>query len=217
VAGFEQVLLVILKELGLVGVFFVSFLGASSVFIPIPYHLLIFWIGANTDYNLYLIVALAGAGSALGEMVGYMAGFAAKYALSEKRKRRFDAMLKVLLRYKKVWPLLIFFFALTPLPDDLLFVPLGLVHFNFVRAFIPCLLGKLVMFYVLVAGGRYIGDLAREIVGGEGDVSLMFTLATIVIFAVIVVVMAKIDWEKILARYEGYLAYFGVSKTEEEK
>ncbi len=215
-AGFEQLLLTILKELGLVGVFFVSFLGASSVFIPIPYHLLIFWIGANTDYNLYLIVALAGAGSALGEMVGYMAGFAAKYALGEKRKRRFDAMLKVLLRYKKVWPLLIFFFALTSLPDDLLFVPLGLVHFSFIRAFIPCLFGKLIMFYALVAGGRYVGDLARGIVGGEGEVSMMFTIATIVVFIVIIVVMAKIDWEKILAKYEGYLTYFGVSKEEEK-
>jgi len=207
VAGVEEFLISVMQELGLIGVFAASFLGASSIFIPVPYHVLIFWLGANTQYNLYLIVAAAGAGSALGEMVGYMAGYAAKRVLSEKRKRKIDAMLKVLLRHKRIWPLLIFLFAFTPLPDDVLFVPLGLVHFGFVRAFIPCLLGKMFMFYLLVAGGRYVGDIAREVLGGPGEVNILFTIASIIAFAVILLVMLKIDWEKILAKYEEYLSH----------
>ncbi|RLI34553.1 hypothetical protein DRO53_03275 [Candidatus Bathyarchaeota archaeon] len=206
-AGLEQLLAQLLQELGILGVFAVSFIGASSIFIPIPYHVLIFWIGANTHYNIYLLVAAAGLGSALGEMVGYLAGYAAKKVFSEQRRRRLDAMLRVLLRHKKIWPLLIFFFALTPLPDDVLFVPLGLIQFGFARSFIPCLAGKLFMFYLLVAGGRYVGDVARGILGEGGGVNLLFTVASIIAFAIILIAMMKIDWEKILSKYEEYLSH----------
>ena len=205
-AGFEEFLTVIMQELGVLGVFAVSFIGSSSIFFPIPYQILFFWMGANTQYNVYLIVAAAGAGSALGEMVGYMTGYAAKRIFSESRRRRFDAMLKILLKHKRIWPLLIFLFALTPLPDDVLFIPLGLVHFGFFRAFIPCLLGKTLMFYLIVAGGRYMGDVARGMFEG-GDVNILFTIASIIAFAVILIVMVKIDWEKVLEKYEKYLSH----------
>ncbi|RLI14619.1 MAG: hypothetical protein DRO43_03520 [Candidatus Hecatellales archaeon] len=203
----EQALLEIVQELGVLGVFAASFIGASSIFIPIPYHVLIFWVGANTNYNVYLIVAAAGLGSAIGEMVGYGAGYAAKRVFSETRRRRLDAMLKVLLRHRKIWPLLVFLFALTPLPDDVIFVPLGIVRMDFVRVFVPCVFGKLAMFYVLVAGGRYLGDAARGVLSG-GEVNVMITAASIIVFIIILVIMLKIDWEKILAKYESYLSRF---------
>jgi len=206
-AGIEQVLLNIVQELGMLGVFAASFIGASSIFIPIPYHVLIFWVGANTNYNVYLIVAAAGLGSALGEMVGYGAGYAAKRVFSETRRRRLDAMLKVLLRHRKIWPLIVFLFALTPLPDDVIFVPLGIVRMDFARVFIPCIFGKLAMFYVLVAGGRYLGDVARGILSG-GEVNMIITAASIIVFIIILVIMLKIDWEKVLAKYESYLSRF---------
>lgn len=201
----EQILLEIVRELGIVGVFAASFIGASSIFIPIPYHVLIFWVGANTDYNVYAVVIAAGIGSAAGEMVGYGAGYAAKKVFSEARRRKLDAMLKVLLRHRKIWPLIVFLFALTPLPDDVIFVPLGIVRMDFTRVFVPCIFGKLTMFYVLVAGGRYLGDIARGVLGG-GEVNLMLTAASIIIFIIILIIMLKIDWEKILAKYEGYLS-----------
>jgi membrane protein YqaA with SNARE-associated domain len=205
--GIEQALLSIVQELGVLGVFAASFIGASSIFIPIPYHVLIFWVGANTNYNVYLIVAAAGLGSALGEMVGYGAGYAVKRVFSETRRRRLDAMLKVLLRHRKIWPLLVFLFALTPLPDDVIFVPLGIVRMDFVRVFVPCVFGKLAMFYVLVAGGRYLGDAARGILSG-GEVNVMITAASIIVFIIILVIMLKVDWEKVLAKYESYLSRF---------
>lgn len=205
--GVEGILFTIVRELGIVGVFAASFLGASSIFIPIPYHVLIFWVGANTNYNVYVVVAAAGLGSALGEMVGYGAGYAAKRVFGENRRRKLDAMLKVLLRHRKVWPLLVFIFAFTPLPDDIIFVPLGILRMDFLRVFIPCILGKLAMFYVLVAGGRYLGDVARGVLSG-GEVNLLITIASIIIFIIILVAMLKIDWEKILAKYEGYLSRF---------
>jgi membrane protein YqaA with SNARE-associated domain len=201
--GVEQLLWDLARQLGFVGVFLISFIGASSVIIPIPYTVVILWLGLNMPINPYMLAAVAGLGSAVGELSGYILGYAAKHVVSEKRKRKFDAMLKILMRHKNIWPLLIFLFALTPLPDDILFVPLGLLHFNFLRAFIPCIIGKLAMFYMLVFGGKYLGGIASSLVGGGGPVTtLVFTVITFAALLVTVFVIWKIDWEKVLEKYE---------------
>ncbi len=45
--------------------------------------------------------------------------------------------------FDKYGPATIFLFALTPLPDDLLFIPLGVMRYPFWKAFIPALFGKM--------------------------------------------------------------------------
>ena len=56
-------------------------------------------------------------------------------------------MVKLFDRYG---PAAIFFFALTPLPDDLLFIPLGVMRYPFLKAFIPALFGKTLMMFILL-------------------------------------------------------------------
>jgi len=208
--GVEAAFYGLATQLGFIGTFLVSFIGASSILIPIPYQAIVFWVGVNTDINPYILILSAGLGSAVGELVGYFIGYAAKHVISERRKRRFDAMLRILMRHKNIWPLLIFIFALTPLPDDLLFIPLGIIHFSFLRAFLPCLVGKVAMFYVLIFGGRYASDILSPMLGGEGSyiTTLIFTVATVAILIVTIFGMLKVDWEKILVKYEGLMRAF---------
>jgi membrane protein YqaA with SNARE-associated domain len=202
--GVEQFFIGLASQLGLASVLILSFLGASSILFPIPYHPFIFLIGLNAEQPL-LVVIFAGVGAAVGELTGYVLGYVAEKAVGEKRKRRFEALLKILMRHRRVWPLLIFFFALTPLPDDLLFIPLGLVRFHFLRAFIPCLLGKLAMFSILVYGGRYFGEIVLSFFGGETEMSTVAIILAAIFLVVIVVGMWKIDFEKLLIKYEGLM------------
>jgi membrane protein YqaA with SNARE-associated domain len=202
--GVEQFLLGLASQLGLASVLILSFLGASSILFPIPYHPFIFLIGISSEQPL-LVVIFAGVGAAVGELTGYILGYAAKSVVGEKRKKRFDALLKLLMRHRRIWPLLIFLFALTPLPDDLLFIPLGLVRFHFLRAFIPCLLGKLAMFSILVYGGRYFGEIVLSFFGGETEMSTVAIILAVVFLVVIVIGMWKIDFEKLLVKYESLM------------
>ena len=203
-SGVEQLIVGIASQLGLAGVLVLSFLGASSILFPIPYHPFIFLIGVSSN-NPLLVVVFAGVGAAVGELTGYILGYAAKSVVGEKRKRSFDAILKLLMRHKRIWPLLIFLFALTPLPDDLLFIPLGLVRFNFLRAFIPCLLGKLIMFSILVYVGKYFGEIILSFFGGETEMTTVVWILAAIFLAVIIMGMWKIDFEKLLAKYEGLM------------
>lgn len=198
----ESLLYSLAIQLGFIGVFLVSLIGASSIVFPIPYTVVIFWLSANTNLNPILLMVSAGIGSALGEVVGYSVGYAAKGVVGEKTKKRFDAMLKVLMKHKNIWPLLVFLFAFTPLPDDLIFIPLGLARFNFFRVFFPCLVGKLAMFYVIIMGGKYVGLFIRSFPERVSPfLPLALTLATAMLLGLIVFLVWKIDWEKFLAKH----------------
>ena len=92
----------------------------------------------------------------------------------------------------------IFFFALTPLPDDLLFIPLGIMRYKFVKAFVPSLLGKLLMSFILAYSGYLSIGFIRDLLGGGG---LIGALVTVILLIVIMVAILKIDWEKVFEKY----------------
>jgi membrane protein DedA with SNARE-associated domain len=180
-------------QYGYLGIFVVSFIGAASVVFPIPYTLVIFYLGTLSFFNPLLIAVSGGAGSALGEFFGYFLGYYGRAALSEERQRKLSYVVKVFSRYGAI---AIFIFALTPLPDDLLFIPLGIMRYPFLKAFIPSLAGKILMCLILAYGGRLSVDIIERFVGEEGGyLGIIFST---VLLIVVLVLLIKIDWEKIL-------------------
>jgi len=173
-----------------------SFIGASSIIFPIPYTIIIFLIASK--YDPILLAVFGGAGAALGEFTGYLLGFYGRKILSEERRRKMEALVKLFGRYG---PLAIFLFALTPLPDDLLFIPLGILRYRFIKAFIPALLGKILMIYLLAYFGRVGADVIL-LIFGEGNLWIG-TIITAVLLAIILVMLLRIDWEKVLQKYIG--------------
>lgn len=134
-------------------------------------------------------------GSGLGEFVGYLGGYAGRRFVGEEREKQFDAMLRIFNRYGAP---AIFFFALTPLPDDLLFIPLGLARYNFWKAFIPCVAGKFAMAYIIVKFGEMVGYFT----GG----GWLTALATAIMLILVIYFVFRADWVEIankLAPEEG--------------
>jgi membrane protein YqaA with SNARE-associated domain len=187
-------------QYGYFGVFLMSLLGSMSIFFPIPYTVVIFTLGTVEEFNPLLIALASGVGSAVGEFSGYLLGLGGRKIISEKSKRKMDFLLKV---FGKFGPLAIFLFALTPLPDDLLFIPLGVMRYNLLKAFIPALIGKLCMSLIIVYSARFTIGIIREIFGVESDwmsalIGMVIALALLVI---IFIIMFKVDWEKIFEKY----------------
>lgn len=181
-------------QFGYFGVFFISLIGAMSIIVPIPYTLVIYLLGSFL--NPFFVAVSGGLGSALGEFSGYVLGYYGRAVLSEERRKKMDYMMKVFYRYGFA---AIFFFALTPLPDDLLFIPLGIMRYQFVKAFIPAILGKMLMCFILAYSGYLSIGIINTIFGGEsGWLGLVITSALLII---VIVVILKIDWEKVFKKY----------------
>ena len=177
------------------GVFFISFIGSLSIFFPIPYTIIILVLG-SAGWNPLLLAVAGGLGSAVGEFSGYALGYYGARFVGEERRRKMNFFVKI---FDKYGPLAVFLFALTPLPDDLLFIPLGILRYKFWKTFIPCLAGKFLMCFILAYFGRLFENLARLIFGEEG--SWIGMAITIVALFVILYVLLKVDWEKMFKKY----------------
>jgi len=185
-------------QYGYFGIFLISFVGAVSIFFPTPYTVIIFALGSTFE-PLWIAVA-AGIGSAVGEFSGYLLGLGGRKVISGRYKEKMEFLVKV---FNKFGLVTIFLFALTPLPDDLLFIPLGVMRYSIVRAFVPALIGKFCMNLIVAYSGRFSIQIIRDIFGVEGDwVSALIGMVLAVVLLVIVfVVMFRVDWEKYFEKY----------------
>jgi len=186
-------------QYGYFGVFLASLLGSVSIFFPVPYTLILFTLGSIESFNPVMLSVASGLGSGLGEFSGYLLGLSGRRIISDKNKRKMDYLLKLFGRF---WPFAIFLFALTPLPDDLIFIPLGVMQYSLLKAIIPALIGKFCMSLIIVYSARFTVHIAREIFGveGEGFSALISMIVASVSLVIIFIVMFKVDWEKIFEK-----------------
>ena len=189
-----------LLQYSYIGVFVISFIGAMSIIVPIPYTIVILTLGLEGMNPLWLTVA-AGVGAGLGELYGYLLGYYGRVAISEDQQRKMEYMIKIFDHYG---PITIFLFALTPLPDDLLFIPLGMMRYKITKASIPSILGKTMMSAILAYGGKTFGTLLRSLFGeSTPTLSGITMIITTIALILIIVAMIKLDWEKIFEKYIG--------------
>ena len=189
------------------GIFLISLLGATSIFVPIPSTVVIFILGGlqvgnppTWAFDPLLIAVFAGAGAAIGEFSGYLIGLGGRKVIGNRYKKKMDILLKL---FKRFGPIVIFVFALTPLPDDLLFIPLGVMRYSLPVAFISALLGKFLSNLIIAYAGRLSLQLIIDIFGveGEGMSLLIGTIIAVVLLVVVFVIMFKVDWEKRVEKY----------------
>jgi len=194
-------------QYGYFGIFLISLVGALSIFFPIPYTVVIFTLGGLKVGEAWVfepvwIAVAAGIGSAVGEFSGYLLGFGGRRVIGEKYKKKMEFLMKL---FDRFGPIVIFVFALTPLPDDLLFIPLGVIRYSLVRALIPAVVGKICMNFIVAYSGRFSVQIIRDIFGVESDwiSGLIGMVLALVLLIIVFVVMFKVDWEK---RFEKYIA-----------
>jgi len=192
-------------QYGYFGIFLISLVGALSIIFPIPYTVIIFTLGGLKVgeawvFEPFWIAVAAGIGSTIGEFSGYLIGFGGRKAISERYKKKMDFLVKV---FNKFGSIAIFLFALTPLPDDLLFIPLGVMRYSIIRIFLPALIGKFLMNLIVAYSGRFSVNVIRDIFGVESDwiSALISMILAIVLLIIVFIIMFKVDWEKHFEKY----------------
>lgn len=176
---------------GYIGVFLASFLGSASVIFPIPYLIIFYYLGASHLLNPILISIIGGIGAMLGEFILYIVGYSGRKIVSERTIKNLEYFKQAIDKYG---PIIIFIFAATPLPDDIIYPILGIMKYNIMKIFIACFLGKTVLTGIVVYSGYFSYEYISLLLGSNDILSSVIVAILAVIFTVIVI---KVDWSRI--------------------
>jgi len=204
--GIVEVIVEAVKVLGPLGILVISFLGNAIPYSTIPYLIFIINYAAMISDNTVLLLAaalLGGLGAALGKIIVYGVGRAARLALSEESKNNLELFTRI--AGKSVF-IAVFLFAALPLPDDILYVPLGVTGYSAFKFFIAVALGKIIITGSAIAIGSIIG-IATEYVGVPNPI-ISALLAVILSIATAYVILV-INWSLVIGDVEeiGWLKF----------
>ncbi|HUV35140.1 MAG TPA: VTT domain-containing protein [Candidatus Desulfaltia sp.] len=175
---------------GYAGAFVISIFGNFTVFFPVPYVLTIYAFGATL--NPVILGLVCGAGSTLGEFSAYLIGRGGRRVINERYGERLETAKLLVQRYGMA---IIFLFAVLPLPDDLILIPLGMLRYSLKKAMTAMFVGKTIMCTAVAYAGRYSYSFIKDVFASSG---LLGGVASTVLLALIVVALLKVDWTKYL-------------------
>jgi membrane protein DedA with SNARE-associated domain len=188
-------------EVGYIGLTLVSFFGSLIPFVPLPSFLLLATMSVGDQFDLH-VIALISAFTATGaKIIVFSVSYGGRRIIGEKSRKRMRPFERLV---KKYGAAAAFFAAATPMPDDLIYVPLGLAKYNPKRFIIATLAGKIVLSYVIVFAAHYFGlSLVEPLLENIEDVSTIYI--GIAVFAAImtsvVILLLKLDWQRIMGRF----------------
>jgi membrane protein DedA with SNARE-associated domain len=187
-------------EVGYLGLAIVSFFGSLVPFVPIPSFVLVATMAVGDQFDIHVLALLAAVTSTVAKQIIFYVSYGGRKIISEKTKKRMKPFQKLVKRYGGSAA---FVAAATPIPDDLVYIPLGLAKYNPKRFFIATLLGKLVLFYVIVLISHYMGlSLLEPILQDIEDPLPIYVgiVAFAATMTIVVVLLLRLNWEKILGR-----------------
>jgi len=187
-------------EVGYLGLTIVSFFGSLIPFVPIPSFVLVATMAAGEQFDIHVLVLIAAITSTAAKQIIFYASYGGRKIISEKTKKRMKPFQKLVKRYGASAA---FVAAATPIPDDLVYIPLGLAKYNPKRFFVATLSGKFVLYYVIVLISHYMGlSLLEPVLQGIDDPLPVYIgiIALGAAMTIVVILLLRLNWERILGR-----------------
>ena len=187
-------------EVGYLGLTIVSFFGSLIPFVPIPSFILVATMAAGEQFDIHVLVLIAAITSTAAKQIIFYASYGGRKIISEKTKKRMKPFQKLVKRYGASAA---FVAAATPIPDDIIYIPLGLAKYNPKRFFVATLSGKIVLFYVIVLISHYTGLSLLEPILQDIEDPLVVYVGIIILGAamtIVIVLLLRLNWEKILGK-----------------
>ncbi len=167
-----------------------SLIGSIVPFLPVPYLVIVILLSSRLD-PLTLGIA-AGIGGSLGKITSYALGRSGYALFKPSMRKNMDALRSLVGKYGDIG---VFVFAITPLPDDIYLIPIGMMKYSFWRFIVANTAGKIVLSIGVALFSRSYFQIASSLIG-EG--SLIVALAVLIpVLVVITIILLRTDWELI--------------------
>ncbi|MBM2819400.1 MAG: DedA family protein [Nitrosarchaeum sp.] len=189
------------SESGYLGLALINFFGSLIPFVPLPGFLLLATMSVGDQYDLHILALLSAVTATIAKQIIFYISYGGRRIINEKTRKKIRPFERLVTRYGAAAA---FIAAATPIPDDLVYVPLGLAKYNPKRFFIATLTGKIVLSYTIVLTSHYLGmSLIQPFLENIDDPTPIYI--GIVIFGVMmiitIVLLLRLDWQKILGKF----------------
>ncbi|TFG30655.1 hypothetical protein EU527_14270 [Candidatus Thorarchaeota archaeon] len=193
--------------MGYVGNFLIAVIGNSTVLLPIPYMGVTFILSGLQDdisgqflFNPWLVGLVSGFGAMLGEMVTYLIGYCSGHLIEEEQRNSFREYVSA---HPKATPLVLWFLAVTPIPDDVLVLPLGAAKYSWWKVAIAQLIGKSMFMIGVAWAGRFGLEFIGSLIGNTDPSSIVtrsIEVGTLLLIIIAVYIFVMIDWNKLMTK-----------------
>jgi membrane protein DedA with SNARE-associated domain len=198
-----QGILTYFGNVGYIGIFIISFLGSILIFIPVPYFPILITSALNKELDPNIIALSATIGAVLAKSSIFIASYYGRNLLSNKTKSKILPLQNFLAKYGG---LAAFIAALLPVPDDLVYIPLGIAKYSVRKFVLFTFIGKLLYGLIIVWGAVFLGRPIMEKFLSFSDANNQFSIAvisalTIGLLILILFFTFKMDWTKIIGKW----------------
>ena len=188
-------------EVGYLSLALINFFGSLIPFVPLPGFLVLATMSVGDKFDLHVLAILSALTATAAKQIIFFASYGGRKIIGEKTRKRMRPFERLVKRYGAAAA---FFAAATPIPDDLVYVPLGLAKYNPKRFFVATLTGKFVLSYAIVFISHYLGlSLVEPFLEGIDDATPIY-IGIIVFGAMmtaVVVLLLRLDWARILGKF----------------
>ncbi|HSB84508.1 MAG TPA: VTT domain-containing protein [Nitrosarchaeum sp.] len=188
-------------EVGYLGLGLVNFFGSLIPFIPLPGFLLLATMSVGDEFNLHILVLVSALTATIAKQIIFYVSFQGRRIMNEKTRKRMRPFERLVKRYGAAAA---FIAAATPIPDDLIYVPLGLSRYNPKRFFIATLTGKIVLSYSIVLISHSLGlSLIEPYLKDIHDMNTIYIgiIIFVAMMTAAIVLLLRLDWQRILGRF----------------
>jgi len=198
--AFSEALFPFASEVGYLALSLVSFFGSLIPFVPIPSFVVLATMAVGDHFNIHILAIVGAVTATLAKQIIFYLSYGGGQIISEKTRKRMKPFERLV---KKYGGAAAFVAAATPIPDDLVYIPLGLAKYNPRRFFLATLAGKFVLSYIIVLIAHFVGlSLLDPLLENIEDTSTIYIgmIVFAVILTVIIILLLRLDWEKILGK-----------------
>lgn len=172
----------------------VNFFGSLIPFVPLPGFLLLATMSIGNEYDLHILALVSAVSATAAKQIIFYVSFKGRKIISKKTLKRMRPFQRLVTKYGAAAA---FVAAATPMPDDIIFVPLGLAKYNPRRFFISTLVGKIVLSYSIVFLYHYLGlSVVEPLVKDLDDATPIYIGVVVfgIMMTLVIVLLLRLDW-----------------------
>jgi len=190
----------IMNTYGYLGLFGASFLGSLLLFVPMPYFFLVVIASTSSNFDPTIIGIVSAIGATTAKVMIFQLSYTGSKLMSKSAENRLRPFMRLVSKYGGIAA---FLAAITPIPDDLIYIPLGLARYGRMKFILFTLAGKIIFTMSIAWGVRlsldYISFFITDVSDTNGAIlvtMIFFVLAIITIYTII-----KLDWARVLGKW----------------